>query len=58
MGCAPLQQTLEGAKSGERRMTMARRAAPRVPRCPPRGPQRQGDAAANTNSYGTTLRVL
>jgi len=24
---------------------------------PPRGTQRQGDAAANTNSYGTTLRV-
>jgi hypothetical protein len=24
---------------------------------PPRGSQRQGDAAANTNVYGTTLRV-
>jgi hypothetical protein len=24
---------------------------------PPRGPARQGDAAANVNSYGTTLRV-
>ena len=25
---------------------------------PPRGAQRQGDAAANTKSYGTTLRVF
>jgi hypothetical protein len=24
---------------------------------PPRGPARQGDAAANANSYGTTLRT-
>ena len=24
---------------------------------PPRGPGRQGDAAANVNSYGTTLRT-
>jgi hypothetical protein len=24
---------------------------------PPRGPQHQGDAAANVNAYGTTLRV-
>jgi hypothetical protein len=24
---------------------------------PPRGPRRQGDAAANVNSYGTTLRT-